>query len=102
MAYTATGSVVSTASAVTAVATDPYLPEVVNLVLKLRSLEKKTTAQTGPAGAGTGAGVGLRNVVGPLRTFVKIQERPWILPVAVVGIFGTVFAAGYFVAKARK
>lgn len=98
MAYTAIGGVVSTASAATAIVTDPYLPEVVGLVLKLKSLEKTSSSK----GEGsTGAGVGLRNVVGPLRTFVKIQEKPWILPVAVVGIFGTIFAAGYFTARAR-
>lgn len=98
MAYQATGGLLSTASAATAVARDPYLPEVVDLVLRLQASEK---ASAGSAGS-TGKGVGLRNVVGPLRTFVKIQEKPWILPVVVVGIVGTIFAAGYFTRKATR
>jgi hypothetical protein len=96
MAYQATGGLLSTASAATAVATDPYLPEVVNLVLKLKASEKKTA---GTGSGSTGKGVGLRNVVGPLRAFVKIQENPWILPVGVVGVVGVIFAAGYFTGK---
>jgi len=99
MAYAATGGIVSTVTAAAAIVKDPYLPEVVNLVLKLQSLEKTSVKE---GGGSTGTGVGLRNVVGPLRAFVKIQEKPWILPVAVVGIFGTIFAAGYFTAKARN
>lgn len=99
MAYTAMSGLVSTANAAAAIATDPYLPEVTTLVLKLQSLEKGSTAKSEGS---TGKGVGLRNVVGPLRLFVKIQEKPWILPVTVVGIFGMVFAAGYFVRKVQR
>jgi hypothetical protein len=99
MAYTAMSGVVSTATAVAAIATDPYLPEVTNLVLKLQSLEKGEGAR---AAGSTGTGVGLRNVVVPLRLFVKIQEKPWILPVAAIGIVGAIFAAGYFTGKATK
>ena len=95
MAYTAMSGVVSTAQAAAAIATDPYLPEVTNLVLKLKAMEK--TAE-----GSTGKGVGLRNVVGPLRLFVKIQEKPWILPVAAIGVFGLIFSAGYFARKIQK
>jgi hypothetical protein len=96
MGYLATGAsqLHSTATAAAAIATDPYLPEVVDLVIKLQSAEKSSSSGGGP-------GVGLRNVVGPLRTFVKIQEKPWILPVVVIGVFGTIFAAGYFTRKAQ-
>ena len=99
MAYTAVGSVLSTASAAAAIVKDPYLPEVTRLVLKLQSLEKGTAAKSSGS---TGTGVGLRNVVGPLRLFVKVQEKPWILPAAAIGIVGSIFAAGYFVGKSRK
>ena len=98
MAYTAMGGVISTANAAIAVAKDPYLSEVVTLVLKLQAQEAKSAGISGS----TGRGVGLRNVVGPLRLFVKIQEKPWILPVAVIGIVGTIFAAGYFTRKVQK
>lgn len=97
MAYTAMGGIMSTASAATAVARDPYLPEVVTLVLKLQSIEK-----SGKSPGSTGTGVGLRNVVGPLRTFVKVQEKPWILPAAIVGIVGAIFATGYYTRKLTK
>jgi hypothetical protein len=89
----------STVSAAAAVATDPYLPEVVDLVLKLKTSEKSSSSTSSGS---TGKGVGLRNVVGPLRFFVKVQQKPWILPVAVVGIVGTIFAAGYFIGSPRK
>jgi hypothetical protein len=98
MAYTAMNGTVSTVNAATAIISDPYLPEVTRLVLKLQSLEK------GSAGTGgsTGKGVGLRNVVGPLRLFVKTQESPWILPVAAIGVFGLIFSAGYFARKVQR
>jgi uncharacterized membrane protein len=96
MGYLATGGIMSTASAAAAIASDPALPEVVQLVLKLKAIEGDKTS-----GSSSG-GIGLRNVVGPLNTFVTIQERPWILPVAIVGIFGAVFAAGYFTSKLSK
>ena len=99
MAYQATGGLLSTASAASAVATDPYLPEVVDLVLKLKASEKKTA---GSGSGSSGRGVGLRNVVGPLRIFVKVQEQPWILPVGVIGVFGVIFAAGYYTRKVTR
>lgn len=94
--YQATGGLLSTASAASAIATDPYLPEVVDLVLKLK---KSESSSTGTSSGSTGRGVGLRNVVGPLRAFVKIQENPWILPVGVIGVVGIIFAAGYYTRK---
>jgi len=103
MPYTATGGLLSTASAATAVATDPSLPVVVDLVLKLQSIEKKKAASAGPSAPSVPSrGVGLRNVVGPLKMFVAIQERPWILPATVVGILGVTFMGGYLVGKRRK
>jgi hypothetical protein len=96
MAYLATGgSLQSTATAAAAIATDPYLPELVGLVLELQSAEKSSPSGGGP-------GVGLRNIVGPLRTYIKLQEKPWILPVVVTGIFGVIFAAGYFTRKVQR
>ena len=71
------GGILSTASAAAAIAQDPALPTVVNLVLKLQDIEKSSAAR----GSGsTGRGVGLRNIVGPLETYVKVQEKPWLLP----------------------
>lgn len=101
MAYTAMGSLLSTASAATAVATDPSLPVVVDLVLKLQSIEKGKSKASGTASVPS-RGVGLRNVVGPLKMFVAIQERPWILPATVVGILGVTFMGGYLVGKRKK
>jgi hypothetical protein len=114
MAYTAMSGLLSTASAATAVATDPSLPVVVDLVLKLQKIEKDKAASAAPGAPSTvsfstsnffavpSRGVGLRNVVGPLKMFVAIQERPWILPVTVVGILGVTFMGGYLVGKRRK
>lgn len=90
MAYQATSGLMSTASAAAAIARDPYLPETVDLVLRLKESESSS---------GSGAGVGLRNVVGPLRVFVKTQENPWMIPTAVTVIAGSLFALGYFTRK---
>lgn len=98
MAYTTQlGGLLSTVEAATAIAQDPYLPEVVGLVLKLKEQEK-SSAKSGSGS--TGRGVGLRNIVGPLRTYVAVQNKPWILPVAVIGAVSLIFAAGYFTRKA--
>lgn len=96
---TSLGSVTSTATAVAAIATDPYLPQVSNLIIKLRDIER---SKAGRSTGSTGKGIGLRNVVGPLRAFVTVQEKPWILPAAVAGIFGAIFIAGYYTRKASE
>jgi hypothetical protein len=100
MAYSATGGLMSTASAATAIAADPNLPVIVDLVLQLQSIEKDK-ASSGSAGAAS-SGVGLRNVVGPLRMFVAVQKRPWIVPVVTIGVLGAVFAGGYLVSERRR
>jgi uncharacterized membrane protein len=91
MAYTkhGLGDIMSTAKAAAAIARDPYLPEVVQLVLELERTEDDQ-------------GVGLHNVVGPLRTFVKIQKKPWVLPVIAIGLVGGIFALGYYTGKVTK
>ena len=100
MAYTATGGVLSTASAAAAVATDPALPTVVDLVLRLKAIESGKSPPSGSSAPSSG--VGLRNVVAPLKMFIAIQERPWILPVTVIGVLGVAFAAGYLTKSAVK
>jgi hypothetical protein len=92
------GDIMSTTKAAAAIARDPYLPEVVGLVLELEKAEGKAA----PGAPSTGAGVGLRNVVGPLRTFVKIQKKPWVLPVIAIGLIGGIFALGFYTGKATK
>lgn len=101
MAYQELGSLMSTAQAAAAVARDPFLPEVTRLVLELQSEEKKAAA-TSPSSGSTGVGIGLRNVVGPLRFFVKTQKHPWLLPVAAAGIVGGLFALGYITGKKAR
>jgi hypothetical protein len=100
MAYTATGGVLSTASAVTAIATDPSLPIVVDLVLKLKAIESGKASSSGSSAPSRG--VGLRNVVAPLKMFIAIQKRPWILPATVIGVLGAAFAAGYLTKSAVR
>ena len=78
---------------------DPCLYETAGLLLRLNQLEKKPPA---PATAPTTKGIGLCKAVPILKKVVYVRERPWILPVAVIGIVGGLFAAGYLTGKGRR
>jgi hypothetical protein len=99
-----TGALATGVKAVTAVATDPYLNEVVCNVLRLEKIQAGTDpgapcAKTRP---GLRGGIGLSSAVGPLRAFVYHRQHPWIVPTAVAGIVGLTFLAGYWAGKSRR
>jgi hypothetical protein len=94
------GSVASTVSAATAIVTDPYLPEVTKLVLRLRELEAKAPT-TGTKPSAPTPGIGLRLAVKPLRAFVYLRERPWVLPVGAVAVVGGLVGLGYLLGRHR-
>lgn len=59
--------------------------------------------RTGPVSAARLAkGAGLHKALTPARLFVLHKQRPWMLPAAIAGGLGLVFAIGYFTGKGRK
>jgi hypothetical protein len=71
--------------AATEVLRDPALPEVIRQVTVIKSTEK--------AGGG-GPGIGLSNVVGPLKVYAATRLHPWLIPVGVVVLLGVPFLIG--------
>lgn len=85
------------------IAKDPYLREASCHVMRLSNIEKYghpggPCPRTPPTTSTRG--VGLVDVVGPLRLWVSHKRRPWLAPLLVAGAFGVVFAAG--VSRGRK
>lgn len=96
---TGLGSVATTVSAATAIVTDPCLPEVSRLVLRLRELEAGPTKPGVPTT--TTPGIGLCKVVKPLRAVVYVRERPWVGVLGVVGVVGGLIGLGYALGRGR-
>ena len=101
---------------------DPALPEVTKLILKLNDLQQaapvKVTVKT-PAKPGAKPvakpvvkqivkpaakvpGIGLSNIVLPLKAYVYTQEHSWVIPVAIGAVLAIPFLIGYKVGKRRK
>lgn len=85
---------------------DPALPEVSKLVLKLHDIEQRRAKPKVPGQPSKPSapvkGVGLARVVKPLKIFVEVREKSWILPVAIGVAVLVPFTLGYFVGKGRK
>ena len=100
------GMVSSAGSAAARVIEDPHLPEVTCHILRLNAIEKGQKpgpkCKKIPKATAVGRGIGLRYATGPLRTFVAVRERPWIVPVVVGGLLGGVFLLGYVAGAASK
>lgn len=88
------------------IAQDPHLKEMICHVLRLNALERGVRAPTPcariPATASPGKGIGLRHAVGPLRMFVTIREKPYLIPLVVGGTAMAVFLAGFFLGLGSK
>lgn len=88
------------------VAEDPHLPEVICHVNRLSNIQKGQPAGPNCPGFPTyyqpTKGVGLRYVVGPLRTLVKAREHPAAAVAIVGGSIGLIFLAGYVIGKRRR
>ena len=84
-------------------AEDPYLPEV---VCRFQQLTAINNHQAVPAcnntPDGLPGGVGLKDIVGPLRAYVYAKQNPWVFPAAIVAIFGVPFLLGYNVGRGRS
>lgn len=76
---------------------DPYLAEAACEIMRLSQLE-----QTGRPGArcrrtrptSSRKGIGLREVVSPLRAWIWHRQHPYVVPLAVMGLLGLTYYAG--------
>ena len=94
------GDVATTVSAAAAIVTDPCLPEVSRLVLRLHALEQRPVKPGAPPPSPT-LGIGLCNAVKPLRAVVYVKERPWVLPLGAVAVVGGLLGLGFMLGRAR-
>ncbi|MDP2607312.1 MAG: hypothetical protein Q8S00_32645 [Deltaproteobacteria bacterium] len=98
-------TVKSTAGALIAVTTDPHLSEVICQVLKLQAIEKGQ--RVGACNIVSkdylpGKGIGLRDVVVPLRYYVKAKEKPYIAALIAAGVVFTIFSLGLSVGRSKR
>jgi hypothetical protein len=101
----ATAPVTDATVAAIQIAKDPYLREVACNVTRLSNIEKYGNpggpcARTSPTTSTSG--VGLRDIVGPLRLYVSHRERPYVAPLLLVGGLGLVFAAGVVYGRMKR
>jgi hypothetical protein len=101
------GSVTTVVSAATAVATDPCLSRVAQLVLRLHQLEQARATSPKPVGATAVAaapvrGIGLCQAVKPLEVVVWVRERPWVVPIGAVAVVGGLVGLGYLLGRRRR
>lgn len=97
----ALSGITDVALAASSVVSDPCLYDVAGLLLRLNQLEQKPVVAPGTAPPAV-KGIGLCKAVPVLKAVVYVRERKWLLPVAVVGIVGGLFAAGYLTGKGRR
>lgn len=96
------------ATAASQVLQDPCLYKVTQQVLELREIEaakakpKKPRKKPRKPSVPKKPGVGLCQAVKPLDLVIYVRRRPWILPVAGVGIVGGIFLLGLLAGRATK
>lgn len=93
--YSNLNGVMDTAQAALALTQDPYLGEVTGLVLELRDLSSSGETTSGYSEPG----VGLVDVVEPLRFFVESKKNPWLIPTLLGATLGTAFFVGYLIGR---
>lgn len=81
-------------------ATDPYLSETICRVGQLSAIDNRQPVPPCATTPGNRAGgVGLRKVMPALRAYVYAEQRPWVYPVAAVGVIGIPMLLGYLLGK---
>lgn len=95
----ATAPVTDATTAALEIVRDPYLREAACEVMRLRTLQATghlavPCGRTDPKFRTSTAGVGLKNVVGPLRLFQRHVQRPWMLPLGAAAALGLAYYLG--------
>lgn len=96
------------ATAAAKVITDPCLYQVTQLIEQLHEAEqapkilgvptgKKPTAPPKPV-----PGIGLCKAVTPLKAVIWVRKRPWIIPVAGIGVVGLLVGIGYLMGRPKR
>ena len=100
------GAITDIATAAKSVVEDPCLGAVTALMLRLNQLEqaplipiKTGVPQPPPPPV---KGIGLCKAVTPLKAVVYVRERPWILPLGVIGVVGALVGTGYLLGKRTR
>jgi hypothetical protein len=82
------------------VASDPYFGEVVCRIGQLKSIESGgAPGDCVATPAGQPGGVGLANLMYPLRAYVFAEANKWVYPVAALAILGLPMWIGYRLGK---
>jgi hypothetical protein len=80
----------------TALASDPYMPEVVCHIEQLSQIHNGQAVQAcAEVAYGTASPAGLGNFILPLRAFVYLQQNPWAYALLVGVVFGIPMYIGY-------
>lgn len=85
-------NITSATEAAAKIVSDPALPTVSSLVLRLHRAQQPKTA-SGATSAPV-AGIGLSKIVKPLQLYVYSQENWWVTPAIVGGILALPFLLG--------
>jgi len=95
--------IISTGTAVAAVATDPHMQEVVCHIMRLKALEEGQkdpgTCKLIPTNYLPGKGVGLRYAVVPLRYLVEARKHPITTALLIAGAIGAIYGIGFIFGK---
>lgn len=89
-------SVGSALEAGKAILDDPALPKLTGYVIELQKIQQKR------GGGAPSKGIGLSDIVTPVRYYVAYQKNRWVLPVAALAILGLPFLLGYSVGKKKR
>jgi hypothetical protein len=81
---------------------DPYLPEVTQIVLDLHKLEQPKALPPGAPAPPKVPGIGLKNVVTPLRAYRYTRQHKWVVPVAALAAIGLPLLFGYALGRRRR
>jgi hypothetical protein len=96
----ALGSLESVLASAGAVASDPYLPEIVCQMQQLQQIEAGgAVIECVPTAPDLPGGIGLRKAVGPMRAYVYAEQNKWVYPLAVLALFGLPMLVGYEIGR---
>lgn len=101
MAYTTSlDGITDVLTAVKNVTEDPCLLEVAKRTSRLADILHAGQQPGVPSGPPV-KGIGLCSAVKPLKAATFIAERPWIVPVGIAALFGTLVFIGYQMGRTR-
>lgn len=96
----ALSSISGTIGTAGAIASDPYLPEVICHIEQLAQIKRREPVKACAAiPAGRPGGIGLGKGMIPLRAYVYAERNPWAWPVGIGAALGIPMLLGYVLGK---